>query len=67
MNNSLYAAEQILIQLTDKGFITAYPYDRTQLKTDIANIINATMLTNVSIESTTYTRSSNNITQTFYI
>ena len=66
MNNSKYAAEQIIDLLKKRGWVSTYAYDSTNLINELSNIILNSRLSNVDLSNPTYTfDSAVTYTQTF--
>lgn len=66
MNNSKYAAEQIIDLLKKRGWVSTYTYDCTNLVNELSNIILNASLSNVNLSNPTNTfDSAVTYTQTF--
>lgn len=66
MNNSNYAAEQILESLKTKGWMSAYAYDESQLIQDIASIIASASVSNITVIKDSPTRTADSAITSIY-
>ena len=68
MNNSQYAAKEILTHLLKKGWVSTECFSSTQVENEIASIINNAAVCNINLDGQKCTfDSANTVTYTFEV